>query len=74
MAQGLTPNEKKIKYEKLLEQATVYPPISIFTDYGNEKRGIYRVDGNAVRTFLVSEVERKRKELKQQQGEQGENC
>ena len=63
MQKNVEKNSKNEKYEKLLEQAVKYPPISVFTDPGVGEKGLYRVEGNAVRTFYVADVERKRKEL-----------
>ena len=55
-------SDKKNKYEEALGRATEKTPISIF-DTPEGKKGIYVLDDNVARTFLLSEVARKKREL-----------
>lgn len=65
------PVKKSSRYEELLRQATKYPALETFcTPQG--LKGIYRLDGNRTRTFLVAEVQRKEQELREQLSEESE--
>lgn len=50
-------------YEEILKQATAYPPISRFVDVDGVVKGLYRIDGNRVRTLPIADVERKQREI-----------
>jgi len=59
MRRNLFLTENK-EYEYLLAQAARTEPFG-YTDNG--EKGLYILDGNIVRSFLLSEVERKKQEL-----------
>ena len=63
--------DKAARYEAALALATRVEPMSIFNSREGLK-GIYRLPNDFVRTFLMSEVERKRNELYLEGGENEE--
>ena len=63
MSNDVETQKKKAHYNEILNQATLYPPISVFKDTSGVLLGIYRLDGGKVRTLPVNDVERKRMEL-----------
>jgi len=66
MGTELSELEKKMKYERKLEQATKFPAIDVSMDTTEGcLMGLYRLDGGRVRALPVADVERKRRELKE---------
>ena len=53
-------------YEEVLRKAANSSPFSVFVDPLGVKKGLYRLDGGAVRTLPIADVERKRRELTNQ--------
>lgn len=63
MSANYSSNEK---YERALAEATRMTPISII-NMPEGKKGVYLFKNNKTRAFWLSEVERKRKELSEEE-------